>query len=193
MSDTYNMWGKNLKTDEKIDKFSELKWVRIFDPVHIPKEYVEQIKNRNFSVEKFYKMQKMTCIEEVDGKILLNPLNLLFVIVNANNIVKGFCWMVVDPLSNSLVINSFSMDKEFWGDGKAVHMLEKKAIELQEGAQLDRIYWVTRYPKHSEKYGFKKSKNTIMEYIGHGRDNNGQSSEAERESGPDDSRTEAVS
>ncbi len=174
MLDIFNIWGKNLKTE---DNTINLRWVRIFDPDHIPIKYVEQIKDRQFTVEKFYTMQKMACIEQVDGKMVLNPCNLLYVLTNEENIVKGFCWMVVDPLSDSLVINSFSMDNEYWGNGKSVRLLEAKAKEIQEGAKLERIYWITRCPKHSEKYGFKRSKHILMEYVGHGSDSTGDQSE----------------
>lgn len=146
-----------------------LKWIRIFDPIHIPREYVEQIKDRVFEVDKFYDFQKMICKRFENGVMHVNEYNLLFVLVDESNLVKGFCWMVVDPLANALVINNFSMDKEFWGKGRCIRLLEQKAKEIQEGAQLDRVYWITRCPKHSEKYGFKKSKHVLMEYINHGR------------------------
>ena len=163
------MSDKNLN-----DVSPNLSWLRVFDPVHIPKEYVEQIKDRQFDVDKFYKYQKRACLEESDGKVYLNSLNLLYVLVDEKHIVKGFCWMVVDPLSDALVINSFSMDQEYWGNGKAVRLLEEKAKEIQEGAKLKRVYWITRCPKHSEKYGFKRSKHTLMEYVGHGSDTTGE-------------------
>ena len=179
--------------DKKMDdELSNLRWVRIFDPIHIPEKYIERIKDRSFSVEKFYKMQQRACIHEIDGKMILNPFNLLFVLVNEDCVTKGFCWMVVDQLSNSLVINTFSMDEEYWGAGKCVRLLEKKAIEIKDGAELDKIYWVTRCPKHSKKYGFKESKNVLMEYTGYGRNNNGQSGEAGGASELDESPADEV-
>ena len=111
-----------MKTEDDI---LNLRWVRIFDPVHIPKEYVDQIKEKSFTTEKFYQYQQSANIENVDGKIIFNPYNLLYVLSTEKNHVKGFLWAVVDPLSNCLVINSFSMDKEYWGNGKAVKLLEK--------------------------------------------------------------------
>lgn len=187
----FNIWGKNLKTKEEIN-IDDLKWIRIFDPIHIPCKYVEQIKDRQFSVNKFYRIQKDACVENVDGQLQLNPTNLLFVLADKGNLVKGFCWMVVDLLCDALVINCFSMDNEYWGSGKCVPILERKAKEIQEGANLKKVYWITRSPKHSEKFGFKRSKHVLMEYID-GPNNHGESGEADGESRPDDSRTEAVS
>ena len=99
-----------MKTEDSID---DLKFVRIFDPSHIPQEYIEQIKGREFSVERFYEFQKTICLLQIDDEAALNPMNLLFAIVNQENLVKGVLWMVVDALGNSLIINTFSIDKQY--------------------------------------------------------------------------------
>jgi hypothetical protein len=176
-----------LKPEEEI---LNLRWVRIFDPVHIPKEYVYQIKDKSFTTEKFYKYQETANVENVDGKIVFNSYNLLFVLVNEKNHTKGFLWAVVDGLSNALVINTFSMDKEYWGNGKAVKLLEIKVKEIKERVSLDKVYWITRCPKHSEKYGFKRSKNILMEY-NDGPDSNGEQCETSREGSIDEPPTTA--
>ena len=84
------MSDKNLKTD-----IQELEWVRIFDPYHIPTYLVEQIKERNFPVERFYEHQKLVCIQDDHGKLVLNPLNLLYVLANKKKEVKGFYMGIV--------------------------------------------------------------------------------------------------
>jgi N-acetylglutamate synthase-like GNAT family acetyltransferase len=177
----------------KINEELNLTWVRIFDPIHIPRELVDQIKDRMYDVDKFYKYQKEACLSQVGDKIVLNPHNLLFVLIDENKLVKGFCWMVVDALDDALVINTFSMNPDYWGNGKAVKLLEEKAKEIQEGAKLKKIFWITRCPRHSQKFGFKTSKHTLMEYIGHGKDINGESSKANGESGSDVSGATTVS
>lgn len=150
-----------MKTNKSIE---DLKWVRIFDPIHIPKEYIDQIKHKEFTTEKFYKFISSICLVSKENGVVLNPLNLLFVLVDDNNRTKGVLWMVIDDLANALVINTFSVDKEYWGNGAAVNFLKEKAIEIKEKENLDKIYWITRSPKHSEKFGFKRSKQTLMEY-----------------------------
>lgn len=144
--------------------FEKLRFVRIFDPIHIPVELVEQIRDRKFTVERFYEYQKIVCLSTTPEGVVLNPLNLLFVIVNEENLVKGFLWAVVSPLSQDLVINTFSMHKDYWCKGEAVRLVEAKAKEILKEANLNRVYWITNYPKHSEKYGFKRSKGVLMEY-----------------------------
>lgn len=178
-------------SEKNLSKIEELSWVRIIDPYLIPTYLVEQIKERMFTVEKFYKYQEMICTKRENGNLIINPLNLLFVLADKDMVIKGFFWGVVDALANALVINSFSMDKEFWGEGKAVRLLQEKAREIKDGAQLDKVYWVTRCPKHSEKYGFKRSKHQLMEYKD-GRNNDGEQCEAGGYRSTDDSAAATV-
>ena len=151
-----------MKNNDK--SIENLKWIRIFDPVHIPKEYIDQIKHKEFTSEKFYEFISSISVISNENGLVLNPLNLLFVLVDDNNRTKGVLWMVIDSLANALVINTFSIDKDYWGNGAAVNLLKEKAIETKEKENLSKIYWITRSPKHSEKFGFKRSRNTLMEY-----------------------------
>lgn len=139
---------------------AELRWVRAFSPDLIPTYLVEQIKHRDFSIEEFYQYQSLNCL---NGRTL-NPFNHLYVLADKNNIVKGFLWFIIDALSKDIIINTFSIDKEYWGKGLAVKKLEEHVKELREKLKLDKVFWLTRYPKHSERYGFKHSKNVLMEY-----------------------------
>lgn len=154
------------KNSTQIDGFNHLKFIRIFDPIHIPKYLVEQIKDRDYEVDRFYEYQKKYCLVHGEDGSRLNPCNLLYLIVDDRNIGVGFLWCVVNSLANDLVIQTFSMDKKYWCQGKAVKLVETKCREIKKSCQLNKVFWVTRYPKHSEKYGFKRSKGVLMEYTG---------------------------
>lgn len=155
--------GNNSTSDDKFDK---LKFIRIFDPNHVPKYLIEQIKDRDYDVEKFYRYHEYNCLIHGSDGPRLNPSHMLYLISNDQHIPCGVLWCTVSLLSNDLVIQTFSMDKDYWGQGKAVKLLEKKCKEIKEICELNNIYWVTKYPKHSEKYGFKRSKSVLMEYTG---------------------------
>jgi hypothetical protein len=183
-----------LKTNE-VD-FKKLKFIRIFDPRHIPTELVQQVRDRKFSVEKFYEYQSIVCVSKTDHGMVLNPLNLLFVITNEKTKVVGFLWAVVSPLSQDLVINTFSMNKEYWGKGEAVTLVTDKCKEILEESGLSRVFWITNYPKHSERYGFKRAKGVLMEYNLGGEDGRHIYGEQRKSSGasePIDSSTEQLS
>jgi len=146
------------------EKFADLRWTRIFTPIHIPKYLVEQVRDRDYSVEDFYKYQELNCTRNDEDGMKLNPFSHLYVLVNSENIVKGFLWFVVDPLTKDLVIQTYSVDKEYWLKGKAVSKLAKHIKDIRKKGKLNKIYWVNNYPKHSERHGFKRSKGVLMEY-----------------------------
>lgn len=176
--------------------FTKLKFIRIFDPVHIPVELVQQVRDRKFSVEKFYEYQSIVCVSKTEHGLVVNPLNLLFVIANEKTKVVGFLWAVVSPLSQDLVINTFSMNKDYWGKGDAVTLVTNKCKEIMKEANLSRVYWITNYPKHSERYGFKRAKGVLMEFnLGEedGRHISRERCKADRASQPANSTTEQLS
>jgi len=152
---------------EKKDKepdFSKLRFVRIFTPVHIPKYLIEQLKGRDYDVDDWYKYQELICMRDTPDGPRLNPLSFLYVLVDDQNKVVGMLWCETEVLSKSLVVQNFSIDKDYWFKGKAVILVADKVKEIGKECKLKKIVWITRGPRHSEYYGFKKSKESIMEY-----------------------------
>lgn len=157
----------------EVKNMDDLRWVRIFTPLHIPKYLVEQIKHRDWSVEDFYKYQQTNCLIEDEAGPSLNPFYHLYVLVNEENVTKGFLWFTVEPLTKDIHIQNYSVDKEYWGKGRAVEKLSNHIKFIRKKANLNKVYWITNYPKHSEKHGFKRSKSVLMEYSegnSHGKD-----------------------
>jgi len=148
----------------KKHELDELRWVRLFSPIHIPRYLVEQVRDRDYEVEEFFKYQEINCL--VNGKEgpTLNPFNHLYGLVDPDNIVKGFLWFVIDSLSKEMIINTFSMDKDYWGKGEAVKRLSDHVKEIMKKLKVKKTYWLTNYPKHSERHGFKRSRSVLMEY-----------------------------
>ena len=89
--------------DNKID---ELRWVRLFSSIHIPKYLVEQVRDRDYTVEDFFKYQEINCTISGNEGTKLNPFNHLYALVDKENIVKGFLWFVIDALSKDVIITS---------------------------------------------------------------------------------------
>lgn len=150
--------------DNKKSEVEKLRWVRVFSPIHIPKYLVEQIRDREFTIEDFYKYQELNCLVETEKGPTLNPFNHLYVTVDDENIVKGFFWFIIDPLCKEIFINTFSMDKEYWGGGHAMEKASDHIKMIMKKLKIKKASWITNYPKHSQKHGFKRSKGVIMEY-----------------------------
>jgi len=162
-SETSETENIKIESTENTD-IDKLRFVRIFTPMHIPKHLVEQVRDREYDIDEFYKYQEINCVSKsVDG-FTLNPLNHLYVLVDENNNTKGFLWFTVDVLSKHIFIHTFSVDKEYWFKGKTVKKLADFVKDIQRKASLKKIYWCTSFPKHSQRHGFRRSSGILMEY-----------------------------
>lgn len=159
----------------KKHEIDELRWVRLFSPIHIPLYLVDQVRDRDYTVEDFMRYQEINCLVQKKEGPTLNPFNHLYALVDPENAVKGFLWFVIDSLSKDVVINTFSMDKAYWGKGAAVKRLSDHVKEIMKKLKLKKVYWLTNYPKHSERHGFKRSRSVLMEFTEgkNGKDSNG--------------------
>ena len=145
-------------------KIDELRWIRIFTIEHLPNYLVDQVRHRTYSVEEFYKYQQLNLLMQGKEGIILNPFNHVYILADKENLVKGFVWITIDPLSKDIFIQIYSIDKEYWGRGLAVKKLVEHIKEIRNKAKLNKIFWHTDYPKHSERYNFKRSSSILMEY-----------------------------
>jgi N-acetylglutamate synthase-like GNAT family acetyltransferase len=148
----------------KTKNIDELRWVRAMSSDVIPHYLIEQVRDRDYSIEDFFRYHQMNCMTQTEDGIKLNPFNHLYVLANPENQVKGVLWFTVDPLSKDILIQTYSVDKEYWGKGLAVKKLASHIKEILRKAKLNKVYWVTNYEKHSMRYGFKRSKSVLMEY-----------------------------
>lgn len=150
--------------DKIVHDIDDLRWVRVFTPAHIPKHLVEQVRDRDFSVEDFYKYQEINCIMETDDGPILNPMSHLYVLADKENIIRGFLWLTIDALAKDICIHTYSVEKNYWEPGKAIRKVAAHVHEILTKANLNKVYWVTNCPRHIKRHGFKESKSILMEY-----------------------------
>jgi len=157
MSSVHELREKISQTDEKRPKkveicsrtqpnLDELEFVKLKIPILIPSKLIELVKGKTFTVEQFYEYQ---------SKQLGNPNNHLYVLVDKTKKIHGFLWAETQSLDGSLFVNTFSVDRKFWGGGEAI----KKAVEF-----LDKLHRLTTNWRYFEKNGFARSKIVLLEY-----------------------------
>ena len=137
------------------DQINNLEFVRLKIPKLIPRELIEEVKGRTFTPEQFYQYQ--------EGQID-NPYNFLFAVIDSDKKIQGYLWAEMNILDNSLFVNTFSVNKKWWGKGKAISLVVKFLGKLKEKTKSPRVFWVTTNEKFFLKHGFKRSKNCLMEY-----------------------------
>lgn len=132
-----------------------LRFIRLQVPRLIPIELIEGVKGRTFTPEQFYVYQEM----QID-----NPYNFLYAIVDDENKIQGYLWAEVNALDGSLFVNTFSISKNYWGKGEAIHFAVDYVRQLKEQTKSPRVFWCTSNEKFFIKHGFKRSKIALMEY-----------------------------
>lgn len=147
-----------------MSKMSELRWIRALNSSVIPAYLIENVKKKDYSVDNFMRYQDMICSREEANGIRFNYYSHLYAMVNPENETKGVLWFTIDPLTQDILIQTYSVDPEYWKSGGAVEKLVEWIKEIRSKANLKKVYWVTDYPKHSERHGFKRSKSVLMEY-----------------------------
>ena len=142
----------------------DLRWQRLFIGSLIPRYLVEQIAKRDYEVDTLYKYIDRNILKMSPDGPTLNHLFQVWALVNPENLVRGFLWFTIDPLTLDILIQVYSVDSNYWGCKAAVHKLAEHVKSLRKGGDLKKIFWITKFPKHSLKYGFKPSKCVLMEY-----------------------------
>ncbi len=142
----------------------ELRWVRLFTSSHIPRYLVEQIAKREYKVDDLYTYLEANVLKNSPDGPTLNPLFHIWALVNPENLVKGFLWFAIDPLTLNILIQVYSVDSNYWGSKEAIQKLVDHLRGIRKKAKLKKVYWVTKFPKHSAKHGFKSSDCVLMEY-----------------------------
>lgn len=145
-------------------KMDELRWIRSTSPDLIPRYLLEQVKHKDYTVDDFLKYQKNIAFTNTKDGVMLNPFSHLYYLANPENMIKGILWFCIDPLTKDLIIQTYSVDKEYSKTGGAVEKLCILIKDIVNKAKLKKIYWITTNPRHSQRHGFKKSKSILMEY-----------------------------
>lgn len=143
------------KTEQVLPSIDNLSFVRLKIPKLIPLELIENVKGRTFTPVQFYKYQE----SQID-----NPYNHLYVLVDSDKKIHGYLWAEVNILDDSLFVNTFSVNKQYWGKGSAIPKVIKFLEGLKEKVKAPRVFWISTNPKFFEKHAFKRSKNVLLEY-----------------------------
>jgi hypothetical protein len=138
------------------EAITSLKYARLKIPRLIPAHLIDAVKFKGFDSEKFYAYQ-----EDRVG----DPDNLIFALFDNDKKIKGYLWAVVDESDGALFINTFSVDKEHWGKGKAMDKAIEIIEEIVDELKPPSVKWITTNDRFFVKRGFKRSREVIMEYV----------------------------
>lgn len=133
---------------------TNLKFVKIHSLDQVPRYLFDQIRDRDFDIDRLYKWAPV---------FLKNPVNLFGAFIDKSESVKGIMWTSFNPITNKLMVHILSIDREYQGKGilKEVDGILKK---LMKNVDAEAVTGSTIRPMGFERtMGFKKSKTVIME------------------------------
>lgn len=130
-----------------------LKFIRVFSFDLIPKYLFDQVKGRQWSVQRFLDNAPMFAGD---------PTNLIFVLADKSHLIQGFLWSTVNVFTKNLDCHILSVDKKYWNQG-----ITRATIDflknLRTGLKLKKITFRTTRPRAFARYGAKASKSVVME------------------------------
>jgi len=146
----------------------DLKFIRLTAPGQfnlIPPYLFEQVKGRRWDVQR---------LRNIGPILLTSPFNIIGVFSDADNKIKGFLWVVLDILNETLEVVLLSVDRKYQNNGILAGTLElvktfperpdtKNTIQELNINLKDKIYLTTTRPHALEKAGCKRSNIIIME------------------------------
>ncbi len=140
----------------EVKNLDNLKFIRCLNPKIIPRHLIDQIKEKDYTTDWFYKFS----YEEIN-----NPKVFIHILVDKNELNKkiyGFLWAEFECMTNSIFIHSFSVEKELWHIGKTLNVLSNHLRSIKEKLNC-KVRWLSNRPKLFERMGFHKTKTVMFE------------------------------
>lgn len=120
----------------------------------IPRYLLEQVKDRRWEVDEWYKYQ-MELREHKE--------NVLLSVIDKSHTIKGVIWLTVDGFEKLVYINLLSMDREYQRKGQLIKFVTKYIRDLAKALKIDTVLWVSDRARAYERYGFELSKRKLIE------------------------------
>jgi len=139
-----------------------MKLIRIADASLLPKRLVEDNKDRNYPVERFY--HYMTTVL-TDGQGNFNPFEYLNLIIEEeHNEIIGYIWYSINVLENEVFINTISVDKAHRKNGEVLNWVLQELETALENTNFDYVKTLSSRSAWHKNNGFDESKYVLLEY-----------------------------
>jgi hypothetical protein len=156
---------------------NDLTFVRIISPETfklIPRYLFEQIEDlgpaKNWIDDIYAYGASILMVPNKSGQWVFNPVIFIVVMVDKENIIKGFFWAEIDLIEKHIIVRALSLSKEYQSPNGAV---ENKVMDyifsipdspmFQNTGLSKKAVMLTSRPKAYERFRFKRSKKIYME------------------------------
>ena len=141
---------------EDVEEKYPLDFVRIYDFRLIPNHLLKQVKGTSFNWDRLIESSPM---------LHMNSCQLLYAMVDKDNVIFGVLWAEYDSINEWVYINAYSVDPDFQ-DGKlidrGVEVLQEFVVDELESVNIKKFACATTRPKAMEKNGWRRSDAVLM-------------------------------
>jgi len=131
-----------------------LRFVKVKDIHLIPRYLFEQVKPRDFNIDKLYEWAPI---------LLANPMNLLGAFIDRSETIRGVMWSDFNPITEKITVHILSVDKEYFGSG-ILKEADGIVCKFKKKLNAKGILVTTTRSKALEKIGYTKTQ-TLMEKV----------------------------
>ena len=125
---------------------------RLSDFNRIPRYLFEQMRYKEFEVDRVYKYAP---------SFLPSYQTWFYTLNDDHDNIKGVLWATIEPVQNVLVINLISVDKECQG-GAIEKCIEFLMDKVKKAGLEPEIWWITKRHKYLSKTGWENTGKTLM-------------------------------
>lgn len=124
---------------------------RVTDPYLIPRRLIEQIDQRKYTVDEYYKSKSA-----LQGSILE-------VFLDYESEIIGFVDYSINELEKEIYINILSIDREYQCDNATLPLIIETFKKLADQLGFT-VVWHSYKPSYFIKHGFSLAKGALLEY-----------------------------
>ena len=135
---------------------------RVTDANLIPRVLVEDNKDRNYSVEKFYEMMSSLLVTPEGLVNCAEYLNLI--LDEKDKKIIGYVWFTLNFLEEEIYINTISVLKEYRKSGQILDEVFHELRKVFLSTQFKVVRTCSTRIEWHKKNGFVPSKNVLLEY-----------------------------
>lgn len=128
---------------------------RIYNLNLVPRRFFERAKGLEWNIDRLYAMSENICS---------NPTNLIYVLIDEQNLIHGVIWAWINILDENLHVVLLSMDPEYQGpNGACIDAAYALLNKIRQDAGLRKIIFQTTRPRAFERHQARRSKTVLME------------------------------
>lgn len=146
----------------------ECVWKRLLDPEMLPYSLLEEVKKENFTTEDLYSYFREYCCDPQGSFKARKGYQLWILFQEKERKIKGFCWLVIHPLTKQTKIEFFTIYKKLRVQGGSLEKLQELLERLGIEEESSSILIESVRGDTLKKYGWQRDSKSLWKWTKQG-------------------------